>query len=60
VDLPDAHVAAAVETRGMSTHTHPHQRSGTPAEWLEDAAFLGIFFVAAVIVATIVVLLIAF
>ena len=40
----------------MSTPTHHH--NGTPAEWLEDAAFLGLFFAAAAIVATIVVLLI--
>jgi hypothetical protein len=42
----------------MTTHTDPHPRSGTPAEWLEDAAFLGLFFVAAAIVTTILVLLI--
>jgi hypothetical protein len=60
-------VAAAEDTRGtllvrteavMTTHTDPHPRSGTPAEWLEDAAFLGLFFAAAAIIATIVVLLI--
>jgi hypothetical protein len=56
VDLPDVAAATLVDTRRMSTPTHHH--NGTPAEWLEDAAFLGLFFAAAAIVATIVVLLI--
>jgi hypothetical protein len=41
----------------MSSQTQ-HPRSGTPAEWLEDAAFLGLFFVAAATIAMIVTLLI--
>ncbi len=42
----------------MPTHTDPHPRSWTPAEWLEDAALLAMFFAAAAIIATIVALLI--
>jgi len=41
----------------MSSQTHPHPKDATPAEWLEDAAFLALFFVGAII-ATILVLMI--
>jgi hypothetical protein len=41
----------------MSSQTH--HRSGTSADWFEDAAFLVLLFSAAAIVATIVALLIA-
>jgi hypothetical protein len=40
----------------MSSQTH--HRSGTPAEWFEDAAFLLMLFSAAAVIAAIVVLLI--
>jgi len=40
----------------MSSQTH--HRSGTPADWLEDAAFLLLLFSAVAVIASILVLLI--
>jgi hypothetical protein len=37
----------------------PHHHNGSPADWLEDAAFLTVLFSAVAIIATIAVLMVA-
>ena len=56
VEVPDVRVAVDADTRAMPSQIHHH--NGTPAEWLEDAAFLGLLFAAAAIIATVIVLMI--
>ncbi len=42
----------------MSTKAHPHPHSNSLEDWVEDAAFVGIFVVGAAIAAIILLLLI--